>query len=354
MGPSVPAHSEQGYIVIAAPPEAAEANALANELRAIGWPVTVTADVAPYASAARACVALVTPQTINGTALQSALNSHPRNLIPVLTVPLPLPYGPWAGPPIFMGESAQQAASAIASAVLSLTVAPPFAPTQPVMGYQPAPVPPKARSRKSLVIGLGIALAVIVLLCAGAVAVVLTRNMLPISAQSGVARPTPTSAFEPTPTATVPLGFTVYTDSNGRFQLITPNDWTEGDTAGATVIIEPALPAILEIVGRNTPISDADFTTVEAAYFHNLSTSSGGSGTYTIVEKATPLTLSGETWTKETADVSVKGGTLRTVALVANHNGGAYLITYSSTRSIFSKVDAEYFQLMLQSFRFLS
>ena len=367
MEQSGPGNSDHDYIILAAPPEAAEANTLADALRAMGWTVMVTADVAPYASAARACVALVTPQTINGPALQSALSSHPRNLIPVLTAPLPLPYGPWAVAPIFMGESPQQAAGAIANIVLGLTAAPPFAApmttpfappfaqTQPAMGYPPAPVPPRARSRKSLWIGLGIALAVIVLLCAGGVAVVLTRNLLPVSAPSGVARSTATAALAVTPTATVPLGFVVYTNSSKTYQIIIPQDWSGDDSNGVTTIIGSIGASVyVQIAGRDTPISGADTAVQESAYFHSVSTSNGGLGAYTIVEKATPVTLAGETWTKETADVSVKGETLRAAILIANHNGGAYLIAYSTARSYFSKVDVEDFQPMLQSFEFLS
>lgn len=211
--------------------------------------------------------------------------------------------------------------------------------------------PPKARSHKPVWVALGIALAVIVLL----VALALTRNLLPLSAPSGVSRSTATVAHAVTPTATVPLGFVVYTNSSKTYQIIIPADWSGGDSNGVTTIIGSIGASVyVQIARRDTPISGADTAVAEKAYFDSVSTSAGGSGAYTIVEKATPVTLAGETWTKETADVSVKGETLRAAILIANHNGGAYLIAYSTTRSDFAKVDAEDFEPMLQSFEFLS
>lgn len=210
---------------------------------------------------------------------------------------------------------------------------------------------PKARSHKPVWITLGVALAVIILL----VALALTRNLLPVSTPSGVSRSTATVAPAVTPTATVPLGFTVYTNSSKTFQITIPDDWAGDDSNGVTTIFGSIGASVyVQIARRDTSISGADTAVEESAYFHSVSTSAGGSGAYTIVQKATPVTLAGETWTKETADVSVKGETIRAAILLTNHDGGAYLIAYSTARSYFSKVDAEDFQPMLQSFRFLS
>lgn len=355
MEPSGPVNSGQDYIIIAAPPEAAEANALANELRAMGWPVMVTADVAPYASAARACVALVTPETISGPALQSALSSQPRNLIPVVTAPLPLPYGPWASAPIIMSD-ARQAAGAVANTVLGLTAAPPYALTQPAMGYPPAPVPPRARSRKGLAIGLGIAGAVLVLLCAAAVGLALTRGMLPITALSGVSRstPGPTSTPAPTPTATVPAGFKSYTDPGGSYQLDIPESWGTTNKDNAVLFLQVSPPAYFIIANQSAPFSASDIATNEAEFFHSMSTGAGGSGSYTIVQKATIVTVGSEIWTQETADVNVRQGAIRASVLITNHNGMAYLIGYAAARSDFASANAKDFQPIVQSFRFLS
>lgn len=355
MEPSGPAHSGQDYIIIAAPPEAAEANALANELHTMGWPVMVTADVAPYASAARACVALVTPETINGPALQSALSSQPRNLIPVVTAPLPLPYGPWATPPIIMTD-ARQAASAVANTVLGLTAAPSYAPTQPAMGYSPAPVPPRARSRKPLAIGLGITGAVIVLLCVAAVALALTRGVLPIAALSGVSKPTPvsTSTLAVTPTATVPVGFKIYTDPNGSYQLIMPDSWGTSSKEGVASFVQASPPAFMAIASQNQTFNSSDITTNEAEFFHSMSIGAGGSGSYTIVGKPSIVLQGHAIWTQETADITVKQDTLRAVVLIANHNDTGYLISYAASRTDFAKVNTEDFQPIVQSFEFLS
>jgi hypothetical protein len=222
-------------------------------------------------------------------------------------------------------------------------------PVQPAIGYPPSPVPPKARSRKGLAIGLGIAGVVIVLFV-----VIFARNAPHASAPSGGDKSMPTSAIEPTPTATVPLGFTVYTDPDGHYQLITPNSWVQDSQNGVTTMLGDAPYANLDVTRFNETLSDAKFASDTAAFFHSMSTNNGGSGSYTVVQKPSPVTLSGEAWSQETADVREKIGVQRAVVLVTNHNGAAYVVTYATARSAFAKVDAEDFQPIVQSFLFLS
>ena len=107
--PTQAGQGNQGIVIAAAPGEPL-AEAIAAELRRLGWNAAVAERVETYAGMARAYVAPLTPASINSPAVAAALAARGAPLIPLTVGATPLPSGPWAiQPVIFSGDPAQTA-----------------------------------------------------------------------------------------------------------------------------------------------------------------------------------------------------------------------------------------------------
>jgi hypothetical protein len=191
------------------------------------------------------------------------------------------------------------------------------------------------------------------LLAAGGSAYVLAhgRSFLnPTAAQT-----TPTATAATTSTPGIPAGFHTYTYTDAQVQLIMPQDWTTtssnlgGSVSGSTgvILVSPDetdyfLVAKVPIVGDNVAAASGFF--VGAA---------GSSGTVANKVGPTNVSLAGETWVLESADVTRNGVTIHMVVLVTTHGGATYLLAYYAPPSSFASANTTYFQPMVHSLTFV-
>ncbi len=454
-----PYSNQQGassYLVLAAPPSHAAAQSLASELRILGWTVTVTVDVVPDVDIARACVVLIAPELLDGAALSAAIAAHPRYLVPVLTIPMPLPYGPWSAAPVVIGESAAQAAATVATAVLGLpeapyTVdgAPPYAPgygqpgypsvpftqqpgygqpgygqpgygqpgyglpgygqpgypsvplTQqpgyssapyamratpayvpgrepppaPLMpGYEQPPTPsvplsqplgypyypgypqepgypaqaPQENAGRPILRYQAIAFTILNVHAITATGIYVFS--IPPAPPPRLTSPTASAA---TVTPTVPVGFKVFQDQSETYQVIAPVDWSQTTNYDFVGFADPSNSATFAVGTYGAPINDSTIVESENSIFKSASTGGGGSGAYYNVQGPTKIKLAGETWTQESADVSVARGVMHVVVLITVHDSSTYILMYAAIQPSFSKFNSQDFQPMERSFTFL-
>jgi hypothetical protein len=396
-----PAQAGQGNqsAVIAAPPGEQLAEALAAELRNLGWRVAVTEQVEPYAREARVCVVPLTPTSVNSPALAAALATPPSApLIPLVVGATPLPPGHWATPPITFSGDPAQTAREIAGAASSLGAAPsvgpsmqppagatmPYAPapaSQPLQPYQggPAyptqpgyaqypqggapyapPAAPSAPAKRRWPVIVGVVLAVILVLCvaggaiayaglnkfAGKVSIGVSQTETALASDSSSATSTPVT----TATPAIPSDFTPYTDSAAGFSIAYPNTWQKSKSGNDVLLVDPYEAADMVIGSVNANIPQSDINSTESQFFK----SAAGGGSYSNLQGPTTVTYAGESWTEESADITSSSQTLHAVVLVANHGSRAYVIGYLSAKSSFATMDAQDFQPMLNSFTFLS
>lgn len=405
--PGPPSQGNPNLVIAAAPGEPL-AEALAAELRNLGWRATVAEQVAPYASEARACVALVTPTSLSSPALASALATQGTPLIPLVVGGAPLPPGPWAVPPIvFSGDPAQAAREIVAAAsnlagapatggpgaTMPYMPAPPYAPAPPSQPFQPyqampappsqpfqpyqampayptqpgytaypqgaAPAAPPKRRRWPIVVGVIAAVLLVLCVGGGALAYANLRSFVGTvsvgvsqteTAQAALT-PQATPTLEATPTPVIPANYTLYTDSSAGYSVAYPDSWTKHVSKSDVVFDDNNEPADMLVGWIDANFSQSEIKSTETQFFKSVA---GSGGTYHNVHGPTTVTLAGESWTKESADISVSGQSVHAIVMMANHGSNSYIISYLATKSSFASLDARYFQPMTQTFSFLN
>lgn len=394
-----PAPVRQHLLLLAATPGDSLAEALAQEMRRYGWTSVVTDQVEAHATEAQACIVLLSPASLQSRAVTSALSARPANLIPLLLTPMTPPYAPWAVAPFTFSGSVEQIGAAIQQALAGLLAPsapmpsapspsaaapsmPLYAagygaqPTYPMgvpgpQGYpgyssysgypgyadapQPQSAPPKGRGGLALLFAAIGVVALLVVIVGGLYAF---RTALASTHRATASATTTATVSLPTPTATLPAGFSLYTDPSGAFQLDQPTSWTRTDSTSGTSndTLWVSKEQTADIVVGDTPgtVSSTDMPTAETSTFKQVSTSAGGSGSYSHLSGPTSVLMAGEDWTQEAADITVHGVVLHGVVMAANHNGNFYLIAYFGLKSDFAALDSHTFQPMLHSLTFLS
>ena len=359
----------QHLLLIAATPGDALAQALASEFQRLGWTPIVTDQVERYAAEAQACIVLMSPMSHQSPAVISALSARPANLIPLITTPMSPPYALWATPPFTFAGSAGQTSASINKALVALLG--PAAPMQSPSPYQagyPAGYPaypayqgygglapdtvslPARRGRLPLLIATigGVALLACVVL--SLVALHAAQAPAGKAAVSAQATATPT----PRPTPTLAAGFSRFTDPSGNYQINQPTSWTQSMASGDSLWVNPAKVADI-VIGQGTGnATNADITLAETNGFKQFSTGAGGDGSYTNFQGPTSVSMAGETWTQESADIPFHGITMHAVMTAAVHNQRLYIIGCFAPKNTFASLDAQTFQPMVRSFYFLA
>lgn len=375
--------ARQHLLLIAASPGDSLAEALAHELRRYGWTPVVTDHVEAYAAEAQACVVPLAPTSLNSPAVSSALNVRLANLIPLVMTPMAPPYAPWVVAPIGSMGSADQDGAAIHRALVGVlgpaapmpSVPMPSAapypstygaqPTYPMgypgnqtypgfAGYAAAPppqnAPPRRKGRLALLFTAIGGFALLICVLGGLYAYHVAGAFTPTRAASATVTATTPA---PSPTATLPPGFSRYVDPSGAFQISRPTNWTQSVSHGDLLFDNPTKTADLVIGHVAGTATSADITLQETGFFKDISTSAGGNGSYNHFQGPDSVPMAGETWTRESADIPVRGVTIHAVVNIANHNGSSYIIAYGCLKSDFSSLDAHTYQPMLHSFTFL-
>lgn len=368
-------------MVIAAAPHDPVAEGLADELERQNIRAALVSDVAPYAGRMSACIVVLRPQTAHSSAVRAIFDARPPQLIPVLAVPMELPPGPWTTPPITLSRGVESAAYEVAGALRGLRApqtrpmyppeseyqpapAPGYpaypgypttpaypstplypmasAPGYPASPFAPAPAAPAPRRSHAMAWTIGsiaIALVVILAVVGGVLAV---RRLGPQIAHDAA-----------TATATVPANFTVYTDTHGQFRLNVPTGWSTTTQTDFTGFASPSDDADFAISTVGVTLTPSDMQSSADEFFKAADSGGGGNGTYSNLQGPTSVTVGGTTWTREEADLAVKGGTLHAVVLITNHGSGAFLLAYAAFSDVFASTDSNAFQPMLNSFQFL-
>lgn len=218
-------------------------------------------------------------------------------------------------------------------------------------GQQPYPMDePEVRSRNPLTAVLIVGIVILLIAMAGGGALLVSRMRAASANISASATATPT----------VPAGFITYTDPGGAFQLYVPKDWTTQPPSSTTQSPYTTLfensdeKGVLTIASISGTFDQSALSASEKSVFEGMSTGGGGPGTYSHLQGPTTVSLGGEHWSQESADVAVAHGTtLHAVVLLANHAGHAYVIAYAAIPANFKSLDTKDFQIMLQSFKFL-
>lgn len=385
--------ARQHLLLLAATPGDALAEALAQEMRRYGWTAVVTDQVEAHAAEAQACIVLLSPTAMESRAVTSALSARPANLIPLLLTPMTPPYATWAVAPFTFSGSVEHVGAAIQQALAGLLApsAPPPAAAAPSMplyasGYGaqptypmgvPAPqgypgypsysgypgyaadpqaqsAPPRGKGGLALLFAAIGVVALLVVIVGGLYAF---RTALASTHKAITSATTTATIALPTPTATLPAGFSLYTDPSGAFQIDQPMDWTRSvSNSGSndyTLWVSKEQTADIVVGYGPGTASSSEISTAVTSTFKQVSTSAGGDGSYTHLVGPTSVLMAGENWTQEAADISVHGVTVHGVVLAANHNGNFNLIAYFGQKSDFSSLDSHTFQPMLHSFMFL-
>lgn len=218
-------------------------------------------------------------------------------------------------------------------------------------GQQPYPMDePEAHSRNPLAAVLTVLVVILLIAVAGGGALLLLR----------LHANTPATASATATPAAVPAGFKTYTDPGGAFQLYVPKDWTTQPPSSTTQSPYTTLfensdeTGVLTIASISGTFDLSTLSASEKSVFEGMSTGGGGPGTYSHLQGPTTVSLGGEHWSQESADIVVAHGTtLHAVVLLANHAGHAYVIAYAATQASFKSLDTKDFQVMVQSFKFL-
>ncbi|MGZ3582761.1 MAG: hypothetical protein ACXWP6_08510 [Ktedonobacterales bacterium] len=214
----------------------------------------------------------------------------------------------------------------------------------PVVPPVPQLIVPRSKRNSALVI-IGVVVAVVVLLgIIGAAVVFANHPLLQSPAQ-------PTSTPAATATSSVPVGFIQFTDAGNVYKVNYPSNWaktaTSGDLNLALFAGTPAfVPGVFEVEYFKTK---ADPKTIQDTFFTSLEKT----GKVTNKQEPTTVSLAGEPWQRETADVGTGSATQHVVSLAANHGQYTLLIAYLATTAAFDSADTQAFQPMLNSFQFV-
>lgn len=232
---------------------------------------------------------------------------------------------------------------------------------QPTMQYpgQPypggpgvAPQPNAPRRNRAAIFGIigGVVLLACVLACLGGL--YFTRGVAGKISTSIRATLTARPATA-TATASMPVGFASFTDPGGYYRLNAPTAWKATSTSTYSGWLSSSPIAEVAIASASGSPTSSDIQNAIGQTLKSFSTGAGGSGSYTTTQGPTTVSLAGESWTQEAADVGVKGVTLHSVVMGATHNGRFYIILYVAPKDTFDTTDTQSFQPMLNSFTFL-
>lgn len=166
--------------------------------------------------------------------------------------------------------------------------------------------------------------------------------------------PTPTPQA-PTATPTPAVVLKTYTGTN--FTISYPPDWTTTDQAGLGVAInDPLKVSAITVLAFPLPVAGETATQVAAGETTTL-IPLVLKGSQPITTVAPTTTLAGDTWVQKafTGMASANGQDVKTrvYMLVDVHNGKAYVILYGAPDVAFDAVNTQYFQAMLQTFKFV-
>jgi hypothetical protein len=198
---------------------------------------------------------------------------------------------------------------------------------------------------------------VVVLLAIIAVAALVANGTLALAPPS--ATPTTQSGPTPTFTPTTPAGFKPY-EAPGAYQLNIPATWaavpfqtgpaTNGGATGTATSFKDVSNqnqlTILVYSGTTLP-------SPQAADDQALNQLSAGKPMRNR-QPADNVTLAGQSWTREMADLPVNGQQGHAVVLATTHGAQLYLIIYSAPVNGFEVASVSAFQPMLNSFAFAS
>lgn len=141
MEPQQASGSMSRHIIIAAHADMPQANALAIELRRLGFPAAIATDVRTYLPYASAVVALLSPTTLYQQPVVSAVNARPACLIPVLLDSSALPPGPWTTQAIPFAGDVNQVAMGVVQALRQSQLEHPELSRAVAPATMPAPAP---------------------------------------------------------------------------------------------------------------------------------------------------------------------------------------------------------------------
>jgi hypothetical protein len=212
---------------------------------------------------------------------------------------------------------------------------------------------------------IGAIVAVVVLLAVTLLGVLDLRGALPFSLhgpQAGLATPIATPTASPTATPAAPAGFTAYKDAGGLYILAYPSGWSKFDGAstgaptptvagggfGVAIFADGATGASfgVEYVQLSYPGG-------AQAFDDDIFKSFAQDGTVTNRTGPTTVSIAGESWTQESADVTASAGSQHLVVEAVSHNDYTVGIFYGAPKAIYAAVDSESFQMMISNFRFL-
>lgn len=244
--------------------------------------------------------------------------------------------------------------------------------TYPYPGYpgypggpmmSPPPPPPPSKKTPVALIAVLVALAVVVVAGVLFAALALARpGGFAGAAATATAVPTATAipTATPSPTASIaniPSGFTAYHDPAGLYQIAYSADWakTESSVQGATIALftESSQSSTgLEIASITSQIPRSELANLDDSFITGFAK---GAANATVTNKQGPsdVTLAGETFVQESADVRTSSAMVHLVVLAGVHGTTTYNIAYFAAAGDFSGANTQFFQPMLQSLTFL-
>ncbi len=330
-----------------------------ERVSAVDEAATRVAEAAPAAIAAQADTAATQPAAGGASTLPETPETRPAGM-PYGQPPAPAPYPGQPGfgqqPPVGQSPYGQPQPGM-----------PPTA-TYPYSGYpgypamSPVPPPPPQRKKTPVVlIAVLVALAVVVVAGVLFATLALARTG-GLGSASATAVPTATAipTATPSPTASIaniPSGFTVYREPAGLYQIAYSADWTKTESSQqgvSTAIFTDSSQRStgLEITPVAVQVPQSGLANLDDSFITGFA-NGPANGTITNKQGPSNVTLAGETFVRESADVRVSGATVHLVVLAGVHGATTYNIAYFAAAGDFSGADAHFFQPMLQSLTFL-
>ncbi|HKV84883.1 MAG TPA: hypothetical protein VJN88_10020 [Ktedonobacterales bacterium] len=235
-------------------------------------------------------------------------------------------------------------------------------PAYPGMTFPPQP-PQKRRNNTLIAVIAGVVLLAIVL---GVIGVLALKG-----SPHANATPTPTATTQPTPTATatttttLPGDFTAYTDANHLYSIGYPSSWSKTETSASsvseTLFANSDHSDIYEVA--ETPgagLTTSQLSSVLGGFFTGFAGSlPGGKGNVTNETSPQDVTIAGQTWTQEAADVhytDTSGASATAHAEVAAivNSGHIFIIAdVTQDATAFETEKSLYFTPMTDTFTFL-
>lgn len=172
--------------------------------------------------------------------------------------------------------------------------------------------------------------------------------------------PSPTATVKPTPT-TLP-GFSLYTDSNDGFGIQYPRKWILSPLSPGIQFDDdsanPGFEVQLLVPGSDTCPSNSPTATSDATVWVNCTLSILATKFHGNFEQApgpaADVQIGDMTWQSGVAYLGKGTSRVRVQVYATIHQGKPYIINLLAVDSRFSFGMLEFFQPMLQSFRFLS